>query len=352
MVSYKGSASYNGFVFVVPSDGSVLKDISTVNGNYEVTYSPDFSPDGAGLVYATYRHPMSGVTDDLVCQTRNFEIETSLLDGTKRQRITHNASLDTAPVWSPDGARVAFVKGWPHYDEDEGGIYTIKPDGTEERLVASNLMTGLYLRWGPVWSPNGNRLVIGGKGYISPSKSARIIFYTVEADGSGVRQLFAYSDEHYFDAEVKNITWSPDGQRIAFSSAISRSITRYDITGPRERVDRLYIVDQDGEGLEEIPIAGELVRGGVNSLEWSPDGSEILISSIGGVFLINTEDFEIRRILDRSDVYAAWSPDGSRIAVFSQGRDDWLVSMQKDGSDVRVLMRLDEDGRVVAGNPI
>ena len=328
------TTSGHGVTHVVTSDGSDLRRISHGNG---VDYSADISPDSSRVVYATSKHKTRDVWGGAIA---NFEIETSRLDGSDRRRLTENIYLDASPAWSPDGERIAFVK----LGADDRGFYTIAPDGTDERLVApfGEDVRGTVPDLGPVWSPDG-RTIAFAAGYRSHNSQWNVV-YTVEADGSGLRRLFVDKGD-YFLTRIMHITWSPDGQRIAFSYTTGSQTT------PRGEWDtKLYIVGRDGDGLQEIPGSSEAVSGlgGIANLEWSPDGAEILIAS-GGVFLINTEDFELRKVAGQG--IATWSPDGSRIAVFSEARDDWLVSMQKDGSDVRVLMRLDEDGRLVAGNP-
>jgi dipeptidyl aminopeptidase/acylaminoacyl peptidase len=65
-------------------------------------------------------------------------------DGTNPKRI----ATGEAPVWSPDGKRIAFTTGT--------GVFTINADGTEERLVlGADPPYSLVL---PSWSPDGESL--------------------------------------------------------------------------------------------------------------------------------------------------------------------------------------------------
>lgn len=54
--------------------------------------------------------------------------------------------------------------------------------------------------------------------------------------------------------------------------------------------------------------------------------------------------------------YASWSPDGSRIASVgthaeegdpTKRSDVFLSTMAPEGSDLRVILRIDEDGRLI-----
>src|SRR5690606_36437164 len=75
----------------------------------------------------------------------------SLPDGQARQ-LTSDAAPDTAPVFSPDGKRIAFVS---KRDADtQNQIYVIPTDGGEARRV-TNVPTGASL---PKWFPDGRRI--------------------------------------------------------------------------------------------------------------------------------------------------------------------------------------------------
>ena len=50
----------DGSTYLARSDGSSVRRISEGEGGYDVDYSPDISPDGSSIVYATARHLTEG----------------------------------------------------------------------------------------------------------------------------------------------------------------------------------------------------------------------------------------------------------------------------------------------------
>ena len=115
-------------------------------------------------------------------------------DGSGLRTLT--TALDSNPVWSPDGLRIAFTRRGANYNDD---IHVMNADGSRPR----NLTPGAGDEWPPVWSPDGQRIAfvrnVGGKGDV----------YVMNADGSGQRKL----------ARGWAPTWSPDGRTIAFACA-------------------------------------------------------------------------------------------------------------------------------------
>ncbi len=73
----------------------------------------------------------------------NWEVYLVNSDGLGLKRLTHNASNDGLPTWSPDGGTIAFVS-------DEGGtwaIWIIRPDGSGRRKLFDIGGGGLETDW-------------------------------------------------------------------------------------------------------------------------------------------------------------------------------------------------------------
>ena len=110
----------------------------------------------------------------------------------RRQRprnLTQNpAKKDVRPAWSPDGRRIAFVSSRDRHQRMQPGlrtppersdIYVMNADGSRKR----NLTRGSCERRLPTWSPDGRRIAfLRGRGL-------RGQLYVVNADGSGLRNL-------------------------------------------------------------------------------------------------------------------------------------------------------------------
>ena len=313
------------------SDGTELRKI-VVGGHRERIY-PRISPDGSRMVFSTRRYEVDEV---------GSELGVSNLDGSEYRRLTRSRGYQFGPKWSPDGARIAFISS---FSASEGthhsyGLYTMTANGTSPRKLVDSVRPA-----GPLaWSPDGRTIAFLGVDEYWPG--GRHI-YIVDRDGSNLAKLaqsFSPPD------------WSLYGKSIAFLR-----------TGNRES---LFVANPDGSGLRKIvdldpDVTRERKRHEEPNPSWSPDGSEILLQNYpfvrvkvdGAAFgeggapyavFVGPEDWR--------GAAASWAPDGSRIAITVQqaggndpdDREAFLLTMARDGSDKRALVKVNEYGEAYA----
>ena len=165
------------------------------------------------------------------------------------------------------------------------------------------------------WSPDGQRIVYTTFGLTNS------YIATINADGSGQGTLVAIdgSDEAFPD-------WSPDGQRIAFTSR-------------RDGNNEIYLVNADGSN----PIRLTNQPGDDFAPSWSPDGTQIVFASdrdqtagIYDLYIMNADGSGVRRLTNDTaiDYSPDWSPDGKTIVFRSHhdGPGD-IYRINADGSD-------------------
>ena len=96
------------------------------------------------------------------------------------------------PIWSPDGARIAFQSG--------GTIYVVDALGGTPRPLVRPSREGRWVAY-PTWSPDGKQIAYAENWAV----------YAQPADGGTPRLLTAQPAAH-------TLAWSPDGRWVAFVS--------------------------------------------------------------------------------------------------------------------------------------
>ncbi len=257
-------------------------------------------------------------------------------DGTEARQVTTGKEPDpraeergyfeeSAPQWSPDGRRIAFVR-W--YDPGTS-LCMIGIDGTGFRVVVPEFDGGQL-----AWSPDGSTLAYYG------GRDETI--HLVDADGSNDRALAGLPSVPEDHPPTWMPTWSPDGTRIAFTSK------------------DLWTIRTDGTDLTRVTDLPE----GEFAFDpsWSPDSSRILFS-VGGwetsggggaqyggtLYLVGADGSNLTRLIDDGRFWwaADWSPDGRLVVSMgatptgSADPYDWVdpgvYVMAADGSDIRLL---------------
>lgn len=187
-------------------------------------------------------------------------------------------------AWSPDGAYLVF--GAQSKDETQPpGIYRISSDGTNLVKLADTS----YVPSGISWSPDGQQIAFSNDNEI----------YVMRADGSTRTQLTRNAGRNL------DPTWSPDSQHIAFSS-------------DRHGQSGIYIMRADGADPQLIGSASAIDW----DPAWSPDGQHIAftrwMSETSTIYVMNADGTDARQLVDFGTLsYSAsgpaWSPDGQRI---------------------------------------
>ena len=332
----------------VNSDGQKLGALSPPNEEDDsfADISPNISPDGAHIAFATLRHIRRRVLN----YSRNLEIATVSIQGGEYRRLTDSPGHDSNPVWSPNGKHIAFVslrafenpevdhsagKGRP---KGYGNVWVMAPDGSNQRVV-TRPVGAMFAP--PVWSPDSNQLAFLAVEDTEKEGHYRKVLYVVGANGAGLRRLS--------EATV-HPAWAPDGSTIAFGREGDDAAT-------------ILTIRPDGTDIQQVTEPGQFFR--LYNLSWSPDGSEIRFMAgrtlqfeqgqqrVYGIHAIRPGGSGERLISDVGEnQLAAWAPDDSRIAVFGQKHRDsrvQLYTIAPDGSDVRELVRRGIGG-IVAEN--
>jgi dipeptidyl aminopeptidase/acylaminoacyl peptidase len=161
----------------------------------------------------------------------------------------------------------------------------------------------------PTWSPDGDRIAFTGW------FDAKTDLFVMDANGSNLKNLTRTSD-----LQEGAPVWSPDGDRIAFTS---RSETGR---------DDIFVMDADGSNrvdLTNTPDESEF------NPTWSPDGARIAFDEESFVWVMDADGTDRVQLTTASGFDPAWSPDGTKIAFVSKrdGPGEEIYVMDADGSD-------------------
>jgi TolB protein len=111
----------------------------------------------------------------------------------------------------------------------------------------------------PDWSPDGQKIVFTSHPVTDdPRFSNQAELYVMDANGSGLQQL---THNNY---EERAPAWSPDGSRIVYSCRIG------DGTNPF----RICVINADGTGFQQLTNESDSISD--LTATWSPDGEQIL----------------------------------------------------------------------------
>jgi TolB protein len=244
------SGSYTLGIYVMNGDGRERREVA--QGRY-----PDWSPDGGKLVFV-------GADGESLQALDLVTGDTTLLAELGR--------LIEDPVWSPDGALIAFRVLYHH-------ICVIDADGSSLHQLTDYGDDACVGR--PSWSPDGTRIAFS----MSPDCTAeelRSDIYVMNSDGSNVTRVTDGTGNYW------NPIWSTREDRIVFNDY-------------REGESSIYVMNSDG--------SGKTRRAAGRPYGWSPDGSRIYYHPVGSneLWTVGWDTANHRRLFTLPCEEPAWS---------------------------------------------
>ena len=215
----------DGALWIANNNGSNAERIVRDSSDYLT--SAAWSPDGTQIVYA------QGFQEG---DRWLAHIWIANADGTGREKLTHDDISDRIPRWSPDGELIIFDRftdgerfvarmnraGKKEKALTPGGVWdfapVFSPDGAQLAYVALNTIViadadasnqrrvigDVYWNGGLDWSPDGKRLAF--------VRNDGVYAQLIIADNDGLNEELVFE----YEGQVLAPRWSPDGQLIVF----------------------------------------------------------------------------------------------------------------------------------------
>lgn len=248
-------------------------------------------------------------------------------------------SYDEEPTWSPDGKRLAFVAKFTGKFPPETNIYTMEPDAPGQTINVAVQVThftnGAVPTGELAWSPDGSKIAFV-RGLASPGAQP---LYVVNSDGSS-----ANATEIPTVGGGGHPTWAADSGKIAFWHSNQVYLVNADLSSPATPLpgaagqepawspdgSRIAFGSQHAGGFLDLQI---IAAGGGTPLpiaantqfafpSWSPSGAQLAYHEQAGensYFRIVNADgsgnhgLPIVQGLNANGPAPSWSPDGARL---------------------------------------
>jgi TolB protein len=249
--------------------GRLAVEIRLIGTRGETAGRQEFGQSYQGCTLANPRYCAHSVADDMHKQIR-------ALDGVARTRIVFTSDRDTERM-----------TGRPLQDSGQGKeIYLMDYDGANQRRVTVNRSLNI----GPAWGPDGRTLA-----YASYSSRYPDIYVT-QLDGRAPTRPAQGTEV----VHNQNPAFSPDGNRIAFTSNRGGQTGFYDV----------WVVNRDGSNLQNLTPGTP--RSSEGAPTWSPGGNQIAFTSdrtgTNHIYVMNADGTGVRRITqDQKSDRPAWS---------------------------------------------
>ncbi len=220
----------NSEIYTMDADGTHVKRLT--NDPASDGY-PQFSPDGDKITFDSDR---SG----------NYEIWVMDANGENPRQLTNHPARDVSASWSPDGSKIAFMSDragqfdiWTVNAED--GTHLTRLTNPDPEVEAENTTN-----WFPMWSPDGARLAfhVGRDVHVLTLADETLKRLTVDPQSSmypswspdgkqiafmswreGPTSIYVMDDTGFGQHRIAHAAygdlidprWSPDGLSVAFA---------------------------------------------------------------------------------------------------------------------------------------
>ncbi len=275
--------------------------------------------------------PKGGRVAYLFAATVGAELRIVGLDGTGAIAVKQEGMESTAaPSWSPEGARLAFLRSEGMFDEQ---VYVVDAEGKGLEKITSSEEHKTAL----TWSPGGGKLAFRGASPVEEEGGGKSYnlgdLWVVDVSGGEPTRLTSAL------GDVRAFAWSPDGANLVYS-LLPKSPEHKNVLLAGE----LWVVAASGGEPKKLTPKPDCYE---TDPCWSPDGRWIAFCSVrdGGsesVYVMREDGSEGRLLTDNAwgaeQVLPRWSPSGGLIAYGL--KDSWtlkLCVMAPDGSGQREL---------------